>query len=90
MDTPIKVSYRWSLDEVLRLNRLHMRYSAQLPKVSRSLRNSGALFLCIGVIILCAAGMTRQELRVLVFGLGYQGELTRKYRERRLGWMALV
>jgi hypothetical protein len=70
METPIKVSYRWSADEVLLLNRLHMRHSAQGRKVRSSFRSGGILFLCIGVLLLCGAAMTPQKLRALVFGLG--------------------
>lgn len=69
MDTPIKVSYRWSADEMLLLNRLHMRYSAHGPKLTSSVRNAGILFLCVGVLLLCGAALTPQKLRALAFGL---------------------
>jgi hypothetical protein len=70
MDTPIKVSYRWSADEVLLLTRLHMRYSAQGRKLTSSFRSGGILFLFIGVLLLCGAALTHQKLRALVFGFG--------------------
>jgi hypothetical protein len=71
MDNPIKVSYRWSADEMLLLNRLHMRHSAQGRKVTRSFRSGGIIFLCVGVIFLFSVVLTPQKLRALAFGLGF-------------------
>ena len=73
MDNPIKVSYRWSADETLLLNRLHMRYSAQGRKLTSSFRNGGILFLGIGVILLCGFAMRPQKFGALAFGLGLVG-----------------
>jgi uncharacterized protein YjeT (DUF2065 family) len=69
MDAPIKVSYRWSADETLLLNRLHMRYSTHGRKLTRTLRNAGIVFLCLGVLLLCGFARRPQKFGALAFGL---------------------
>ena len=69
MDSPITVSYRWSADEMVLVNRLHMRYSAQGRKLNRSCRSGGILFVCIGILCLCAVGVTTQKTRAIEYGL---------------------
>ena len=71
MDTPINVSYRWSADEMLLLNRLHMQSSPQGRKAQRSFRSTGVILLCLGIVALCSVGLTPQKLRASLFGVGF-------------------
>ena len=68
MAKPIRVSYRWSVDEVLMLNNLHMRYSPQLRKLARSSRVTAGIFLAIGALCFCAIGATPQKGRAFAYG----------------------
>src|SRR5437870_4967521 len=68
MEIPIKVSYRWSADEMLLLNRLHMRYSPQMRKICRSSRTGAVIFLAMGVLCFCAMGMTSDKGRAFAYG----------------------
>jgi hypothetical protein len=58
---------------MLLLNRLHMRYSTHGRKMTRTVRNAGILFLCLGVIVLCGFAMRPQKLGTLAFGLAFLG-----------------
>jgi hypothetical protein len=71
MEKPIQVTYRWSQDEVLILNRIHMRYSATGRKLRRSMRSGGVIFMCMGALLLCAIGGTLQKWRAAAFGLAF-------------------
>jgi hypothetical protein len=71
MEKPIQVTYRWSQDEVLILNRIHMRYSATGRKLRRSTRSGGVIFMCMGALLLCAIGGTPQKWRTVAFGLAF-------------------
>ena len=48
MEDPIKVSYRWSAEEMLLAHRVHMRYSAQGRKLRRMFLGVGILFVVLG------------------------------------------
>lgn len=71
METSIKISYRWSADEMLLLNNLHMRYSPQLRKIRRSSRNVAVFIIVIGVGALCTMGSFDQKWSVFTRGCGF-------------------
>src|SRR5438093_12506589 len=70
MDMPINVSYRWSANEMLLLNRVHMQSSAQGRKLHRSFRSTGIIFLCMGIVAFCGIGLSPQNPRAFLFGIG--------------------
>jgi hypothetical protein len=70
MEPPIKISYRWSLDEMLRLNRLHMQYSPQMQKIRRGSRRSALIFIFLGIICFGAMGVTTEKWRIFTYGCG--------------------
>ncbi|SRR6266404_5035008 len=71
MERPIiKISYRWSEGEMLLLNRIHMRNSAQGRKLTRGFKSTGIIFLVMGTIAFCSIGATPEKLRALCFGFG--------------------
>jgi hypothetical protein len=67
----LAVSYRWSADEVLLLNRLHMQHSPQFRRLHRAFRSTGVIFLCIGIAVFSGIGLTPQKLRAVLCGLGF-------------------
>src|SRR6266446_1555289 len=68
MDTPIEISYRWSAEEMLLINRLHTRHSPQLRKLNLSLRRGAVMFVVIGCVCLSAFGATPQKWPAIVGG----------------------
>src|SRR6266446_305820 len=70
MQTPIKVSYRWSPEEMLQLNRIYLRNSPQGRKLTRGGRTTGIIFLLMGAFAFLSIGATPEELRALCFGFG--------------------
>jgi hypothetical protein len=49
MDKPITVAFRWSAEEMLLAQRLHMRHSRQGRKIRRLVIGGAALFLLLGI-----------------------------------------
>ena len=70
METPFKISYRWNADEMLLLNRLHVRYSPQLRKLHRSSRIGAVIFISMGFLGFCVMGATTEKWRAATYGCG--------------------
>ena len=70
METSIKISYQWNADEMLLVNRLHMRYSPQLRKLNFSSRSGGVIFIFLGFVCLCVMGATTEKWRAATYGCG--------------------
>jgi hypothetical protein len=70
METPFKISYRWNADEMLLLNRLHVRYSPQLRKLHRSSRIGAVIFIFMGILCFCVMGATTDKWRAAMYGCG--------------------
>jgi len=56
---------------MLLLNRLHMQSSSQGLKLNRSLRNTGIIFVCLGIFAFCSIGLTPQKLRAFLVGVAF-------------------
>jgi hypothetical protein len=69
MEDPIKVSYRWSIQEMLLLNRIHTRHSPRARNTMRSIQIGAIIFICLGLLMMLPIGGSRRNGSVLSSGL---------------------
>lgn len=68
MDNPISASYKWSADELLTAQRIHMRHSRLGRKIRRGTLIFGPLAVLIGIAIFVTRGFHGMGLFLTVVG----------------------
>ena len=69
MDNPIKASFRWTQNEFLEAQRVHMRHSAMGRKIRRTLFLTAPLTILFGTAILVARGMHPMGFFCIILGM---------------------
>lgn len=67
METPISASFRWTVDELLTAQRIHMKHSKMGRKIQRASRIFGPLALIAGIALGIADGL---DARSFFFSVG--------------------